>query len=158
MTRTDPATRLETDPATTPREALGARFAHLFAFSGLSNLADGILLVGIPLYALTLTSSPGQISLLTAALTAPWLLFGLVAGLLIDRHDRVRILVVATCVRIAVFGGAALAAAAGALTMPVLLALLLVLCTAEVFADGSSSALVPDVTPRTRLAAANSRL
>lgn len=143
---------------TTAREALGARFAHLFAFSGLSNLADGLVLVGVPLYGLTLTSSPGQISLLTTAITAPWLAFGLVAGLLIDRHDRVRILVAATLVRVAVFAGAGVAAATGALTLPLLLALLLVLGTAEVFADGSSSALVPDVTPRSRLAAANSRL
>jgi len=141
-----------------PREALGSRFVHLFAFSGLSNLADGLVLVGVPLYAMTLTTSPGQISLVTTAVTLPWLLFGLAAGLLIDRHDRVRILVVASLVRIAVFAGAALAAAAGALTMPLLLVLLLVLGTAEVFADGSSSALVPDVTPRSRLAAANSRL
>ncbi len=144
--------------ASAPSEALGSRFVHLFAFSGLSNLADGLLLVGVPLYAMTLTTSPGQISLVTTAVTLPWLLFALVAGLLIDRHDRVRILVIASLVRIAVFAGAAVAAAAGALTMPLLLVLLLVLGTAEVFADGSSSALVPDVTPRSRLAAANSRL
>jgi len=144
--------------ASTPREPLGSRFVYLFAFSGLSNLADGLVLVGVPLYAMTLTTSPGQISLVTTAVTLPWLLFGLAAGLLIDRHDRVRILVVASLVRIAVFAGAALAATTGALTMPLLLVLLLVLGTAEVFADGSSSALVPDVTPRSRLAAANSRL
>mgnify|MGYP001203895445 CR=1 FL=1 len=140
------------------REPLGSRFAHLFAFSGLSNLADGILYVGVPLYATTLTTSPGQVSLVSAALTAPWLVLGLLAGLLVDRHDRVRLLVAASLVRVLVFAGAALAASAGVLTMPVLLVLLLLLGSAEVLADGSSSALVPDVTPRSRLAAASSRL
>lgn len=143
---------------TAPPPPLGPRFAHLFTFSALSNLADGLIYVGVPLFALTLTTSPGLVSLVTTAITIPWLLFALVAGVVIDRHDRVRILVIASLMRIAVFLGAALAAANDLLTMPLLLGLLVVLGTAEVFADGASSALVPDVTPRTRLGAANSRL
>lgn len=140
------------------RDALGRRFAHLFVFSGLSNLADGIVLVGVPLFALTLTTSPGLISLATTAVTLPWLLFALAAGVLVDRHDRVRLLVIASLVRIVTFAAAGIAAANDSLTMPLLLALLLVLGTAEVFADSASSTVVPDVTPRSRLGAANSRL
>ncbi len=137
---------------------LGSRFTHLFAFSGLSNLADGLLLVGIPLFALTLTTSPGQIALITTVFTLPWLLFGIVAGVVIDRHDRVRVLVAASVARIAALTAGVVAAVNDSLTMPILLGLLAVLGTAEVFADGASSALIPDVTPRERLAAANSRL
>lgn len=137
---------------------LGSRFTHLFAFSGLSNLADGLLLVGVPLFALTLTTSPSQISLLTTMLTLPWLIFGIIAGVVIDRHDRVRVLVTASIVRIGVLAAGTLAAVNDALSMPILFGLLLVIGTAEVFADGASSALIPDVTPRERLAAANSRL
>lgn len=137
---------------------LGSRFAHLFAFSGLSNLADGLVLVGVPLFAMTLTTSPGQIALVTTVFTLPWLLFGLVAGLVIDRQDRVRVLVAASVLRVLALTGGAVAAAHDTLTMPLLLGLLAVLGTAEVFADGASSALIPDVTPRERLAAANSRL
>jgi len=137
---------------------LGSRFTHLFAFSGLSNLADGLLLVGVPLFAMTLTTSPGQIALVTTVFTLPWLCFGLVAGLVIDRHDRVRVLVAASLLRVLALAGGAVAAANEALSMPILLGILAVLGTAEVFADGASSALIPDVTPRERLAAANSRL
>lgn len=150
--------RPSTSPEAPEPPALGPRFAHLFAFSGLSNLADGLLLVGVPLLALTLTTSPGQIALVTAVFTLPWLLFGIVAGVVIDRHDRVRVLVIASVVRTAALAAGVIAAVGDALTMPLLLGLLLVLGTAEVFADGSSSALIPDVTPRERLAAANSRL
>ena len=55
------------------REPLGRRFtAHLTA-TGMANLGDGIVQTGVPLYALTLTRSPGQIALLTAAAWLPWL-------------------------------------------------------------------------------------
>lgn len=145
-------------PTAPSKEPLGPRFTHLFAFSGLSNLADGVIYVGVPLLALTLTTSPGQISLVTTMLTLPWLLLGIASGVVIDRHDRVRVLVVASLVRTLALTAGILAVAADALTMPTLLALLVVLGSAEVFADGAASALVPDVTPRDRLAAANSRL
>ena len=70
------------------REPLGRRFtAHLTA-TGLANLGDGIVQIGVPLYALTLTRSPSQIALLTAAAWLPWLVLGLVAGVVVDRTDR----------------------------------------------------------------------
>lgn len=139
-------------------EPLGPRFVGLLGFTGLSNLADGILMVGVPLLALTLTRSPAQISLLSAAFTLPWLLFAVHAGLLVDRYDRVRLLVAATSVRVAVLALGAAAAATGRLTMPLLLGLLLAFGTSEVLADSSATALVPRVVPRSRLSAGNSRL
>lgn len=139
-------------------EPLGPRFTGLLGFTGLSNLADGVLMVGVPLLALTLTRSPAQISLLSAAFTLPWLLFAVHAGLLVDRHDRVRLLVAATSVRIVVLAAGTVAAATGRLTMPFLLGLLLAFGTAEVLADSSAGALVPRVVPRSRLSAGNSRL
>ena len=145
-------------PPAPPREPLGPRFHHLLAFTGLSNLADGILLVGAPLYAITLTRAPGEIALLSAAVTAPWLFVALYAGLVVDRHDRPRIIAAATVVRALALVAATLAAVTGHLTLPLLVLTLLVHGCAEVFADTSSRALVPDVAPHGRLAAANSRL
>lgn len=137
---------------------LGRRFGFLFGATGLSNLADGLLLVGVPLLALTFTRSPAQIALLSAAFTLPWLLLSLHVGVLVDRHDRVRILSVATALRVLVLAVASVAGAFGQLTMPVLIGLLLALGTAEVFADSAATVLVPAVVPRSRLAAANSRV
>src|SRR3954462_778836 len=74
-------------------------FHHLLGLTGLSNLADGVLQVGIPLLAVAITRSPALVSLLTAAATLPWLLLAMHAGVLVDRHDRVRILGVATAAR-----------------------------------------------------------
>lgn len=141
-----------------PTPPLGRRFTHLLVASGLSNLADGLLSVGLPLLALSLTRSPVQISLVTVAFTTPWLLFSLHSGVLIDRYDRVRILALASLARILVLVVATGLAVTGSLTMTALLGLLVVFGTAEVFADSSAAALVPDVAPRARLGAANSRL
>ncbi|MEU0479795.1 MFS transporter, partial [Streptosporangium sp. NPDC006013] len=62
------------------RPGLGRSFHHLWAASGLSNLADGVLLVGVPLLAVSLTRSPAQVALVSAATTLPWLLLALHAG------------------------------------------------------------------------------
>ncbi|MDT0166806.1 MFS transporter [Actinotalea sp. AC32] len=139
-------------------EPLGSRFQHLLAATTSSNLADGVLQVGVPLLALTLTRSPLEIAAASAAATLPWLLLSLPVGVAVDRFDRVRLLAGATALRVATLVGATAAAVTGVLSMPVLLVLLLVLGVAEVVADSSSGALVPSVTPRSRLNAANSRL
>jgi MFS family permease len=133
-------------------------FHHLLAVTGLSNLSDGVLQVGVPLLAITMSRSPGTVSVLTAAATLPWLLLALHAGVLVDRYDRVRILSLATAGRVAVLVAGAVVAASGALSVPVMLALLLALGVGEVFADSAATALVPSVVPRDRLAAANGRL
>ncbi|MBZ2198088.1 MFS transporter [Occultella gossypii] len=146
------------DTAPKPFVPLGRRFVALFASTASSNLADGILLVAVPLIGLGLTTSPLRISLLSAATWLPWLLLGLYAGALIDRGDRRRIMLVAMALRMVVLALATGAALADALTMPVLLGLLLVFGAAEVFADTAAGTLIPAVTPRSRLASGNGRL
>src|SRR6187551_1765964 len=69
------------------REPLGRRFAAHLTATGMANLGDGIVQTGVPLYALTLTRSPSQIALLTAAVWLPWLVCGLAAGVVVDRRD-----------------------------------------------------------------------
>lgn len=144
------------DPARPP--GLGPRFAHLLGATGSSNLADGVLQVGVPLLALTLTTSPLHLSLVAAAAGLPWLLLSLHVGVLVDRHDRTRLLGLATATRVVVLVAAAVTAATGALSLPVLLGLVLAFGIAEVVADSAAGALVPSVVPTDRLNAANSRL
>ncbi|WP_225755010.1 MFS transporter [Actinotalea sp. Marseille-Q4924] len=137
---------------------LGPRFAHLLGATGLSNLSDGILQVGIPLLALTLTSSPLDLSLVAAAAGLPWLLLSLHVGVLVDRHDRSRLLALATSARVLVLLTATVGAATGALSLPLLVALVLAFGVAEVVADSSATAMIPSVVAADRLNAANSRL
>ncbi|MFB9681070.1 MFS transporter [Streptosporangium vulgare] len=141
-----------------PGTGLGRPFHHLWAASGLSNLADGVLLVGVPLLAISLTRSPVLVSLVSAATTLPWLLFALHAGAIADRRDRRRIMILAGWSRAAVLAATAAAAWYGVLTLPVLMAAVLLAGAAEVFADTSAQSALPAGLACDRLEAANGRL
>lgn len=140
------------------RAPLGPRFAAHLTSTGLANLGDGVFQTGAPLVALTLTRSPAQIALLAAAVWLPWLVVGLAAGVLVDRHDRRTARAVALVARALLLGVGLALVASGRMTMPTLVALALAYGVTEVFADLSGSALVPDLVPRARLQAANGRL
>lgn len=144
-------------PAGAPVEPLGRRFTAALGATGAANLADGVLGMGVPLVALTLTRSPGQIALITAAAWLPWLLLGLVAGVVVDRQDRRVVQIVAMTVRAAVLATAVGLVATDRLTMAALVVIALVYGATEVFADLAAGALVPDLVPRSRLGAANGR-
>ncbi|MCG5220478.1 MFS transporter [Streptosporangium sp. KLBMP 9127] len=138
--------------------ALGRTFGFLWSSTGLSNLADGVLKVGAPLLAVSLTRSPTLVSLVGAAATLPWLLCALHAGAIADRRDRRWVMTVANWTRTGALGLTAVLAALGHLSLPLLLAALLVAGVAEVFADTSAQSLLPMVVPRGRLADANGRI
>src|SRR6266540_2686368 len=55
---------------------LGRAFWRLWSASTLSNLADGVVKVSLPLVAVTLTDSPALVAGIGVAVTLPWLLFG----------------------------------------------------------------------------------
>ena len=140
------------------RPALGRGFAAQLTSTGLANLGDGILGTMAPLVALSLTSSPLQISLLSAATWLPWLLLGLVAGVVVDRADRRRVQVVALAVRAGVLAAGAFLGATGSLTMVWLVLLVLAYGVTEVFADLGATSIIPDLVPAARLSAANGRV
>lgn len=148
------------DPGTVPEPArpLGRPFAAQLTSTGAANLGDGIFGALLPLIAVGLTTSPAQISLLSAAAWLPWLLLGIAAGVLVDRTDRRRVQVLALLVRAALLGTAALLAAQGLLTMPLLLAVALVYGATEVLADLGATSILPDLVPADRLPTANGRV
>ncbi|PZQ36886.1 MAG: MFS transporter, partial [Phenylobacterium zucineum] len=140
------------------RGRLGRPFAAQLTSTGLANLADGILGTLAPLIALSLTGSPTQISLLSAATWLPWLLLGLAAGVVIDRVDRRRIQVIALAARSLVLAVGAWLGASGGLSMLWLVLLVLAYGVTEVFADLGATSIVPDLVPTERLSAANGRV
>ncbi|NDL59349.1 MFS transporter [Phytoactinopolyspora mesophila] len=140
------------------RPPLGRGFLHLWAASGISNLGDGILLIGGPLLAVTVTRSPFLVSLVTAAIWLPWLLFALHAGAVADRYDRRRIMMVASWSRATGLLLAVVFTAIGELNLPVLYAAVLLVGIAEVFSDTSAQSMLPMIVPKSRLGDANGRL
>lgn len=143
---------------TSAQARLGPQFRRLWSATAVSNLADGILLVGFPLLAVELTRSPWRVSLVSTLATLPWLVVALHAGALADRHDRRRIMLAAMTLRVAVLVMLVVAALAGMLTLPVLYVAVIVLGTAEVLADTTAQSLLPTLVPRDRLGAANGRV
>lgn len=133
-------------------------FRYLWSSAASSNLADGVLKVGAPLLAVTLTRSPTLVSLVSVAITLPWLLFALHAGAIADRMDRRRIMVIANWLRGGALGLTAVAAAVDVLSLPLLLVALLLFGVCEVFADTSAQAVLPMVAGRKELSKANGRI
>ncbi len=98
-----------------------------------SALGDGLRRVALPLLAVHLTTDPRQVARVAAAGTVPWLVFGLPIGALVDRWDRRRTVWIVDLLRTLVVAVLALAAAAGALSVALLVAVTFVLGTGELF-------------------------
>jgi MFS family permease len=140
---------------TAPRTRLGRPFGELWTAAAFSNLADGIGRTAVPLIATTLTNDPFLISVLGALAFLPWLIFGLPAGMIVDRFDRRIVMAVANTVR----GGAALALAVftvtGTLSIWALFAGTLVFGLGETLFDNATNAIIPGVVTREQLDRAN---
>ncbi|MFT7838847.1 MFS transporter [Saccharothrix sp. BKS2] len=134
------------------------RWVRLQAVAVSGSVAEGLVVTLLPWVATTITDDPRQVSLVNVVGQAPWLLFSLFAGVLIDRVRRSAVLATAYAVQL----GAALAVAAAgvldAFSLPLLLVVAFVATSAQVLGDGASGALVPEVVPPDRLPAANTRL
>src|SRR6478609_9137381 len=69
-------------------ESLGPNYRKLFTASVISNLGDGVSQIGYPWLASAVTRNPILIALVAVAQRLPWLVFTLPAGVITDRVDR----------------------------------------------------------------------
>ncbi|MEU4769151.1 MFS transporter [Actinosynnema sp. NPDC023794] len=122
------------------------------------SVAEGLMLSVLPWIAATITSDPRQLSLVNVVGQSPWLLFSLVAGVLIDRVRRSTMLTWAYAVQGCAALSLAVAGVTGALSLPLLVVVAFVVTSAQVLGDGTTGALVPEVVEPGRLPAANTRL
>jgi MFS family permease len=134
---------------------LGARFATLWAASTTSALGSRLATVAAPLLVASRTSDPLVVSAAFGVARLPWLLFSLPGGVLVDRVDRRRLMVVVDWVRVAAMAALATAVLAGHAGIALLYAVLFVVDTGEVVLRPASQAMVPAVVPRDRLERAN---
>ena len=139
-------------------QRLGSDYGRLWRAAALSNLGDGILLVGGPLVAIQLTRSATLVAGALVALSLPWLLLTLPAGALAARYDRRDLLLGATAMRVAVVAVAGSIALAGSFSLTVLYVTLFLLGACEVLFDTTSQSMIPSVVAREHLSAANGRL
>ncbi len=137
---------------------LGTSFRWLWSASMLTNVGDGIVLAAGPLLVASQTRDPFLVSLAFFCEFLPSLVLGSVAGVVVDRVDRRRIIVIVNLARAALLGLLAMAIATGTVNIAVVLGALLLLGTAETFADLGSQSLLPRLVPNEALGLANARL
>jgi MFS family permease len=133
-------------------------YQRLVVSSGLSNLADGIFQVALPIVTLGVTRDPGAFAAVTLALRLPWLLFALPAGAYADRLDRRRTMLLISLGRAVVIGGLAAIVVSGGETLWLLCAAAFVLGMGETLFDTSAQSIIPSVVPAEDLSRANARL
>jgi predicted MFS family arabinose efflux permease len=137
---------------------LGAGFRWLLASSWTSNLGDGIALAAGPLLVASETRSPVLVSMAVLLQQLPWLLFGLYAGAIADRVDRLRLVIAADLLRAVVLVVLGATILTGAVSIGVVLGALFLIGTAEVFADTASGTLMPMLVDKRDYGLATARL
>ncbi|MEV5540660.1 MFS transporter [Saccharopolyspora shandongensis] len=134
-----------------PRDRSAHNTLVLVVFTAITNLADGVIKMALPLIATTLTASPAAVAAVSMTLTLPWLLAALHVGVLVDRFDRRKLLWLANSMRLLTLVALLVAQFSGAITLSLLLVGGAVLGIAEVIALTSAMALTPTaVGPRWR--------
>ncbi|HQZ33932.1 MAG TPA: MFS transporter [Ilumatobacteraceae bacterium] len=144
--------------ATPDGRPLGPGFRALFLGSLVSNTGDGIRLAALPLLAAQLTASPLLVSAVTAAQFLPWVSVAPVGGVLVDRHDRRRMILVTQAWRGFVMLALALLVASEVVAIWHLCVVAFVITAGEILVDPSVVALVPTLVDDEQLDTANGRI
>jgi len=148
---------LELVPPLESEPRLGRDFTKLWTATAASNLSDGIRQAALPLLVASLTRDPTQVAGVAFAGQAPWLLFGLASGAIVDRFERRRIIGAAHLFRMAVVVLLAVAVAGGFATIPLLYVAAFLLGIAETLFDNATQVIVPELVDESLLEVANGR-
>jgi MFS family permease len=137
---------------------LPGNYWRLWGASAISNLADGVFFIVLPLLAVRLTDSPLLVAGVAIASRLPWLFFVLIAGALADRLDRRLVMRNVQLLRVAVMGLMVVLALVDGLSLLMLYVAAIVLGMAETLFDTSAQSIMPSVVERDQLPLANGRL
>lgn len=131
----------------------------LWTTAAVSNAGDGLRVAALPLLAATITTDPGRVAAVSAAIWLPWLLFGLHAGAFVDRLDRPRLIRNVQLGRLLVAAALAGLVLADSVPIVTVYTVAFAIGVGEVLTENALQSLVPRVvTSRAQLEAANSRL
>jgi MFS family permease len=134
-------------------------FVRLWVAETISQFGSQVTQLGLPLAAaLVLGASPGQMGVLGAAEFAPFLLFGLFAGVWVDRLPRRPILIWADLGRALLLGTIPLAAYLGRLSMEQLYLVGFLTGVLTVFFDVAYQSYLPSLIEREQMVEGNSKL
>ncbi|MBF0721286.1 MFS transporter [Sanguibacter inulinus] len=137
---------------------LGRMFSVLWSANALSNLADGIAFVSMPLLAASMTDDPRLVAGLATLYALVRLLVALPVGVWVDRADRRTLMVTANLLRGGALVALALTVHLGVSSLVLLYATMAVVGTLESMVDSAALTMVPSLVGRDRLDTANSRI
>jgi MFS family permease len=123
-------------------------FGLLWLGQAVSLVGDGIYLVAIAWLVLDISNEPSALALVGVAWTLPMLAALLFSGVLSDRFERRRLLIVADLMRFAAIGAIAALALADAAELWQVIALVIVYGVGQALFQPAFSAIVPDIVPR----------
>jgi Na+/melibiose symporter-like transporter len=130
-------------------------FRLLWIGQAVSLLGDGIYLVAIAWLVYDISNEPGALAIVGFAWTLPQVAGLLLAGVLTDRFERRRLMVIADLVRLASISVIAALALADAAELWHLVVLVVFYGFGEALFQPAFTAIVPDVVPREELLQAN---
>jgi MFS family permease len=110
------------------------------------------------LVVVTLHQGAGGVGLISASRWLPYLLFGLVIGVLVDRSRRRPLLVITDLLRAGLLVAVPLLAVTGHLTIVGLMAFMVVFGVTSLINDAASQSFLPRLVPASMLTPANARL
>jgi MFS family permease len=136
-----------------------ADFRRLFIGNSVSLLGSSVTTVALPLSAVVyLHASPFQMGLLGVATLAPHFVFGLPAGVWVDRLPYRRILVSADIAQALLIGAVPVLALLDVLSLWQLYVIVVLAGVANLFENVTAQSFTPHMVPREQLLSANSTL
>ncbi|MFE2205070.1 MFS transporter [Streptomyces rubiginosohelvolus] len=149
-----------TDSAGKARSLSGrADFHRMWAADTISYFGTAVSAVALPILAVEeLGASTLEVGIISASGVVSWLLFGLFAGVWIDRRAKRPLLILCDLVRAAALFSVPLVAAMDMLTIPYLVGVAATVGFASVFFDIASQTYLPAVIESKELVAGNSKL
>lgn len=134
-------------------------FRAFWVGEGVALAGSSVHAAALPVIAvLELDAAPGQVSLLAAAATAPAFVLALPAGVAGDRYAKAKLMVGTDLAAAGVVAAVPVCWAAGALTMPVLYTVALLLGALAVLHQAAAVAIVPELVPLGQSHEANARI
>jgi DHA3 family tetracycline resistance protein-like MFS transporter len=130
-------------------------FRLLFAGRSVSLLGDGAFLVALAWEAYTLSNAPTALSLLGISMTVPLIVLLLFGGVVSDRYDRRRVMLLADAARAVLLALLAVLAVSGALRLWHMMVIVAIYGGAQAFFDPASDAILPEILPASQLGEAN---
>ncbi len=137
---------------------MGADYRKLWVANAVSVAGDGVTLAAGPLLAASVTHDPLLVAGAAFVQQLSWLLFALLSGVVVDRVDPRRLIVIVDALRAVAVGGLAVSIFVGSAHLIALYAALFVLGVGSTLVDTASISLTPAIVADDELTAANAGL